>query len=443
VTTTTRLSRSTPAEQGLSARALRQLIEDFDDDFDFHSLMVVRNGFVVAEGWWEPFTANNQHMLFSLSKSVTATAIGLAIAEQLLSLDTRVSDILGAGDFTVEHLLTMTAGWASDPLEKTAAGSWVQGILAAPLEYGPGEHFFYTSGSTYLLSAIITRVTGESLTEYLRPRLFDPLGIENPDWERSPEGIDTGGFGLSLTTEDAAKFGLLYLQRGQWEGEQLLPETWVDAATSARVSTAGDPDNALGYGYQFWRSQHGYRGDGAFGQLCVIIPEHELVIVTTGALPNTQAALTSLWHHLPAILEADDSDDRMPHLGLETVQGAQRESETRRFTVDNRDLDAFALTHGETSSTFEWWAGDNPHTIVCGHGYWAENRVKFQGVEHDAVASSAWVSDEEWTAHVQFLGKPWRYEIRLRFADDDVEVTIDQNVSFGQTRLLAATGRAE
>lgn len=432
-----------PSEQGMSSSALKALFEELDD-FDFHSIMVVRHGHVVAEGWWAPFAADQPHMLFSLSKSFTSTAAGLAISEGLLTKDTVVRDILGAGDMTVEHLLTMTSGHGRESLDRSTKDDWTTSILSQPLEFAPGERFVYNTGATYLLSAIVQKVTGQTLTEYLIPRLFAPLGIEGPVWEQSPDGIDVGGVGLELVTEDVAKFGQLYLQRGQWNGAQLVPTEWVEEATSKRVENGdGDDDWAVGYGYQFWQGLHGYRGDGAFGQYCLVLPEHDLVIVTTAALPDMQSPLEAIWRHLPAILTSDDSDEGMPHLGLEPVQGSQQTSGPRRFSVDDPDLDALTLTHGDTDSVFEWSVGDNRHVIRCGQGFWLENRVKYDGVEHDAVASSAWVSDSEWLAHVQFLGKPWRYEIHLHFDGDALEVVIDQNVSFEGTKLLRAVGRAE
>ena len=426
----------------MSSAALKALFEELDD-LDFHSLMVVRHGHVVAEGWWAPFAADQPHMMFSLSKSFTSTAVGLAISEGLLTRETRASDILGQGDMTVEHLLTMTSGHGEESLDKVRTHDWTTGILSQPLQYAPGEHFVYNTGATYILSAIMQKVTGQTLTEYLTPRLFEPLGIVNPVWEQSPEGIDAGGFGLELVTEDIAKFGQLYMQRGEWNGTQLVPADWVDEATSKRVENFGEGDWAVGYGYQFWQSRHGYRGDGAFGQFCLVLPEHDLVIATTGALPDMQAPLDILWRHLEAILTADDSDEGMPHLGLEPVQGGQQTVGPRRFSVDNPDLDALKLTHNDTDSVLEWWAGDNRHVITCGHGFWLENRAKFEGVEHDTVASSAWVSDSEWVAHVQFLGKPWRYEFHLHIDGEAIEVVIDQNVSFGSTKLLRAVGHME
>jgi CubicO group peptidase (beta-lactamase class C family) len=439
---TTRLTRSTPAEQGMSSAALKALFEELDD-LDFHSIMVVRHGHVVAEGWWAPFASDQPHMVFSLSKCFTSTAVGLAIHEGLLEKSTLVRDVLGAGDMTVEHLLTMTSGHGQESMSRVTTDDWTAGILSQPLEYAPGEHFVYNTGATYLLSAIVQKVTGQTLTEYLTPRLFEPLGIANPVWEQSPEGIDAGGFGLELVTEDIAKFGQLYLQRGEWNGEQLIPAEWVAEATSKKVENYGEGDWAVGYGYQFWQSRHGYRGDGAFGQFCLVLDEHDLVIATTGALPDIQAPLEILWRHLPALLTADDSNDGMPHLGLEPVQGKQLTVSPRRFSVDNPDLDALKLTHNDTDSVLEWWVGDNHHVITCGHGFWVENRTKFAGVEHDSVASAAWISESEWLAHVQFLGKPWRYELRLIFDGDDLEVVIDQNVSFGERKLLRAAGRAE
>ena len=229
------------------------------------------------------------HTLFSLSKSFTATAVGLAVAEGRLSVDDPVlgffpdeapaiiSPHLAA--MQVRHLLSMSTGHGEDTtaaLRQAADGNWVRAFLERPVEHEPGTFFLYNSGATYMLSAIVQRLTGQTLLDYLQPRLFAPLGIERPTWESCPRGINAGGWGMSATTEDIARFGQLYLQQGRWEGRQLVPAAWVAAATSTQAdnSSRTEPDWAQGYGYQFWRCRHGaYRGDGAFGQFCLVMPE--------------------------------------------------------------------------------------------------------------------------------------------------------------------------
>ena len=193
-------------------------------------------------------------------------------------------------------------------IDKHPESSWARGILAESVVHQPGTHFLYNTGGTYLLSAIVQKVTGSNLLDYLQPRLFTPLGIENPSWEFNPDGVVTGGFGLNITTNELARFGQLYLQKGVWQGKQLLPAGWVEEASASHVSNGTNPtsDWAQGYGYQFWRCQHGaYRGDGAFGQYCVIMPEQDAVLVITAALPDMQLPLNAVWKHLLPAMQSE------------------------------------------------------------------------------------------------------------------------------------------
>ena len=258
--------------------------------------MLVRHGHVVAEGWWAPYAAEAPHSLFSLSKSFTSTAVGMAIAEGKLSLDDEVLKFFpddapaepsaNLKAMRVSDLLRMSTGQQTEP-PRNPDQVWTKVFLAHPVPFKPGTHFLYNTSATYMLSAIVQKATGMTVLDYLRPRLFEPLGIEHPTWETSPQGVSTGGYGLSIRTEDIARFGQLYLQKGKWQGKQLVPAAWVEAATARQTSNGSDPksDWAQGYGYQFWRCRHGaYRGDGAFGQFCVVLPEEDAVIAITSGL---------------------------------------------------------------------------------------------------------------------------------------------------------------
>lgn len=317
------LPRSTPEAQGVSSKQVREFVETANQKIDtLHSVMLVRHGKVVAEGWWKPEAADKPHVLHSLSKSFCSTAVGLAIAEGKLSLDDPVlkffpndapekpSDKLK--QMRVRDLLTMSTGHQDEP-KFTADEPWVKTFLAHPVPHKPGTHFQYNSPATYMQSAIVQQVTGQTALEYLQPRLFEPLGIKQPEWMTSPQGISTGGWGLLLCTEDIAKFGQLFLQKGEWHGKQLVPASWVEQATGRQVSTGSDParDWDQGYGFQFWRCRHGaYRGDGAFGQFCIVIPEQDVVIAITADTKDMQAVLNVVWDTLlpafhPAALPAN------------------------------------------------------------------------------------------------------------------------------------------
>ena len=309
------LPRSTPEAQGVSSQTVLDFVEAADKKIDtLHSFMVVRHGFVIAEGWWKPEAPDKPHVLMSLSKSFTATAVGLAIEEGKLRLDDPVLKFF-PGDapadpsanlraMTVRDLLTMSGGHATEP-EAISQMPSVKRFLAHPVTYRPGTHFQYNTMGTYTLSAIVTKATGQTVLDYLKPRLFAPLGIENPRWDQSDEGNSLGGYGLFLRTEDVAKFGLLYLQKGTWHGKQLVPKAWVEQATRKQVPNDQEDhakiglDWRQGYGFQFWRCTHdAVRGDGAGGQFCVVLPVQDAVVAITASTGNMQGELNAIWDQL-------------------------------------------------------------------------------------------------------------------------------------------------
>lgn len=315
------LPRSTPEAQGISSAAIRAYVEAADQTIHtMHSFMLVRHGQVVAEGWWKPESAEKPHVLWSLSKSFTATAIGLAVAEGKLGLDDPVLKFFAAEApenpsahlraMRVRDLLSMSGGHDTEPKFSLGAGPSVREFLAHPVTHVPGTWFRYNTPGSYVLSAIVTKVTGQTVLAYLQPRLFGPLGIEGATWGQSPEGYSLGGYGLSLRTEDIAKFGQLYLQKGKWQGRSLLPEPWVEAATSKQVDndkapSGKNPDWRQGYGFQFWRCQHNaYRGDGRDGQFCLVLPEQDAVIAITAQTGNMQAQLNLVWEKLLPAFQA-------------------------------------------------------------------------------------------------------------------------------------------
>lgn len=309
-----RLPRSSPESQGVSSAQVRAFVEAADQSIrDMHSFMLVRHGHVVAECWWHPQAAEKPHILWSLSKSFTSTAVGLAVAEGKLSIDDKVLSFFPEDvppepsphlrAMTVRHLLTMSTGHAAEPWWQ-GEEVWTKRFLAEPVPHEPGTHFRYNTPATYMLSAIVQKVTGETVVDYLTPRLFEPLGIQKPTWDQSPQGISIGGYGLYLRTEDIAKFGQLYLQQGKWQGKQLIPGEWIAQATTKQIDndkapSAGNPDWRQGYGFQFWQCRHGaYRGDGKDGQFCIVLPEQDAVIAITAKTGNMQRQLDLVWEHL-------------------------------------------------------------------------------------------------------------------------------------------------
>jgi CubicO group peptidase (beta-lactamase class C family) len=316
------LPRSTPEAQGISSQAVLAFVESADKNVNtLHSFMIVRHDRVIAEAWWKPEAADKPHVLASLSKSFNATAVGLAIQDGKLSLEDPVlkffpadapanpSDNLKA--MKVRDLLTMSCGHDTEP--KAVGGSpSVKQFLAHPVVHKPGTHFQYNTMGSYTLSAIVTKTTGQTTLEYLKPRLFEPLGIESPQWGSSPEGNSLGGYGLQLCTEDIAKFGQLYLQKGKWNGKQLVPQEWTAQATRKQVPNEMEshskigPDWKEGYGFQFWRCRHNaFRGDGAGGQLCVVIPDQDAVVAITAQTGNFNGEMNAIWDNLLPAFHAE------------------------------------------------------------------------------------------------------------------------------------------
>ncbi len=314
------LPRSTPEAQGVPSNAIRNFLAAVGKSGqEFHGFMVVRHGYVVAEGWWSPFAPALKHTLYSLSKSFTSTAIGMCIADGKMSVEDPVIKFFPndlpdpvpprLAAMKVKHLLTMNNGHDGKPMEAMQAepnGRWAKAYLAEPIPYDPGTHFFYNTGSTYMLSSIVQKLTGKTTFDFLTARLFKPLGIEGADWEISPEGVNVGGYGLRVRTEDIAKFGQLYLQNGSWGGKELIPASWVEEATKKQTTSQdNDSDWGQGYGYQFWRCKPApgfYRGDGAFGQYCIVIPQYDTVIAINSESKDMGASMKLVWDNLlPAL----------------------------------------------------------------------------------------------------------------------------------------------
>ena len=235
----------------------------------------------------------------------------------------------------VRHLASMSTGHTTDMWEPVVRGGLadpVRSFLRLPPPRDPGSVFAYNQPATYTLAAIVQRRTGQTLLDWLRPRLLDPLGIGPASWQEHPPGRQLGFSGLHATTDAVARLGQLYLQRGAWDGRQLLPETWVEQATAVHVPTPheGDVDWRQGYGLQVWRSRHGYRGDGAYGQLCLVLPEQDAVVAVTGQSSDMQRVLDAVWTHLLPALDAGDSSttddavlaERLAGLSLSGSPGA-------------------------------------------------------------------------------------------------------------------------
>ena len=499
---TLRLRRSDPESQGLSSGAILDFLEGADERLDsLNAFMLLRHGAVVAEGAWKPYCLDSPHMLFSLSKSFTSTAIGLAVEEGRLSVDDAVLSFFprkvpkrpsaNLRAMRVRHLLSMNTGHEEDTTDRIMRHrDPVKAFLSLPVEREPGSHFVYDSGASFVLSAIAQELTGERLSAYLEPRIFQPLGIEGARWERHPCGIEFGGWGLNIRVEDIARFGQLYLDKGLWKGKRLLGEAWIAQATS-RQSENGvpeDPDGISdwhqGYGYQFWRCRHGfYRGDGAFGQLCVVMEEEDVVLAVTAGIPDIQAALTLAWDRLlPGISKDPLPPDpatvsrlrdfssalrlRPPAAGTgaaaeAAVLSGSLAGRSFRFADNWAGLDEARFDFGGDRMEMTYRItrrkavragladskdpprGSGRRKLACGHGEWLEGVSYLEGEgPRKAACAGAWTSPGVFTVKHVSTETPFATALTFRFEGDRVRVEVKRNVGFGPTELPPIEGRA-
>jgi CubicO group peptidase (beta-lactamase class C family) len=470
-----KLPRSSPEEQGISSAAILAFVGAAEQQIDaLHSFVLVRHGHIVAEGYWNPYNAQSPHELYSLSKSFTSTAVGLAIAEGKLSLDDEVLKFFpqdapaSPGEnlkaMRVRDLLCMSTGQTE---ESPTAPDKIspKSFLAQPVPFKPGTHFKYNTPATFVLSAIVQKVTGMTVFEYLKPRLFDPLGIEHASWQTNTQGISLGGYGLRIRTEDIANFGQLYLQKGTWQGRQLVPASWVEAATARQTSNGSDPNSdwEQGYGYQFWRCRHGaYRGDGAFGQFCIVMPEQDAVMAITSGVSDLQKVLNVFWDTLlpamkPGFLPADPEVDsrlrkKLAALALPAQQGSASSPLAEKvygrkfvFPANNQKVEGVSLeagpNGGEPSLVLQ--LNGREQRIACGRGKWEKGRFSMgQAPDEVAAASGAWLGEDTYAAKLCFYETPICLTIKLRFAGDEVFMASEAHVGFGSAKPPELLGHA-
>jgi CubicO group peptidase (beta-lactamase class C family) len=469
---------SRPEAQGIPSDAIFSMVERFEAEIDaVHSFMIVRHGYLVAQGWWAPYAAEVPHIMHSLSKSFTSTAVGMLVDAGKLSLDDRVMTFF-PDDLPVEpsqqlqamrirDLLTMNTGHRTAPRLRDHDRGWERAFLHGDIEFKPGIHFQYNSAATYMLSAIVQKVTGQRLVDYLNSRFFEPLGISKPSWDLSPDGVNTGGWGLSVTTETIAKLGQVYLQRGLWRGRRLLSESWIDQATSKQTSNGSNPESdwEQGYGFQFWRCRHNaYRGDGAFGQFCIVMPEHELVIAVTSGTSDMGAVMNVIWETLlPGVSDSALPDNRaswealatkLSQLKLSPVSGESRsplaaELVGQTFALSTNDMGVralrFDLKGEEHQITILTDTG--AESILLGTDNYAVEQIKgdlpnAKNVGRSIGASGAWIQPNEYQAKIYFREAPASLDYTFRFEDGGVEWLSKLNHSLtGLRRPVVVEGR--
>ena len=431
------LPRSTPAASGVSSRAIAALLDRLAErSVECHSIMVVRRGHVVAEGWWAPYSAGRPHLLYSLTKSFTSVAVGIAIADGLLSLDDRVVDVLPhhvpddiseqGRRITVHHLLSMTSGHRTDSLTEAwlfEPDDLVKGFLRVPFPDPEGTRHAYDNATTFLLARMVERVTGRGLPELLDERLFEPMGVGPAEWDRVASGAAFGFHGLHLTTEAVAAFGELLRREGRWGDRQLVPPEWVRLATRRHVETlpaedgGGDADWLCGYGYQFWMSRHGYFGNGAYGQKCLVVPEHDLVIaLTCSTVDGEQAVFDAIWEclvpglgHVDSARDDEILADRLRRLSLPSVPGTaapQRSAEARLVAAADSPLPAGTTVVVEPVDGGWLLRVGSSLTVEAGHGEWRESSPLGRPV----VAAGAWQGDS-FVADLYVITTPHRVRL--------------------------------
>ncbi len=475
------LPHSTPEAQGISSAAIAEFITAAEKTiYSLHSVMLLRHGRVVAEGWWYPWRPETPHMLFSLSKSFTSTAVGLAIAEGRLTVEDPVLSFFPADTpkkvrnnlavMKVHHLLSMSTGHDQDTTERVfSSPNPIKAFLTLPLEHAPGTHFVYNTAASYVLAAILQRLTNQTLTEYLTPRLFEPLGIVGATWESHPNGVNFGGWGLNIKTQDIARFGQLYLQKGLWNNQRILPESWVDAASTKQVSNVDNPDSdwSQGYGYHFWRCRHNiYRGDGAFGQFCIIMPDQQAVMAITAGVADMQAILNLVWEKLlPAmgkeLFPADETTTKclsrtLKSLAIYPPQGAPTSPKvvnlsgrTYTFEPNYETLRSIRFEFGKDAGTITYHLlgggkRRGRHSLTFGYGTWQEGITFLGGLTSQRVAvCGAWTTEDSFMLTLCRYETPFILTIICRFEGDKLFYDFKVNVSFGPLEHPQLVGIAE
>lgn len=476
------LPRSVPEAQGVSSADISRFLEaGAKTKNEFHSFVFLRHGNVIAEGWWDPYKPSLRHTMYSTSKSFTSTAVGFAVTEGRIKLTDKVVSFFPAEQpdtvsaflaaLTIKDLITMSVGQTPDPTGAVIAKTnWVKNFLALPIADTPGKKFLYNSMATYMLSAIVQKVTGEKIFDYLKPRLFDPLGIQGIDWEVSPEDINTGGWGLRLKTEDMAKFGQLYLQKGMWQGKQILPAAWIEEATTFKIKNA--PDSALtlkatsdwaqGYCYQFWRCRNNaFRADGAFGQYIIVMPEKDAVIAITSETPDMQSILNLVWEYLlPAMKDEQQAtningDEKLkqqlsslsltaPAVGKDSLSVTKISGKNFILEENTDHLEKIAFLSQKNIFRVTLQAQGKTYPLFFGKGKWLKGatalpwgppsltgkpREGSQGFSADKIATAySWKNDTTLLLTVRYIESPHTQTIICHFDDNAISVRIDNSI---------------
>ena len=436
-----------PESIGVSSEGLAALMRDITESgLETHSVMVLRHGKVAFETFRKPYEPQIPHVMFSVSKSITSCAIGFAVAEGKISLDDRVADWVpelkrDAEDpnleaLTVRHLLTMTSGKLVSVLSDKAKKTWIKDYAEAKWLYTPGEGWNYSNESIYILCVIIKKSCGESVVDFLMPRLFEPLGIPRPFWENDGSGVEAGGWGLYLTTESLAKITLCYTQGGVYEGNRVIPADWAAASCTIQVKQNEEENptgyGSSGYGYCFWKNPVGdsWRMDGMFSQFGLIFPEYDACVVTTAGQMNADATLDAFFRHCPGIFANVDETAaacEIPGLPEYPVLAPKPRNMALEAELENKMINfpglqpyelpkligfpvsvmplmvffmsadkaggirRVRLRFTENACKFSWSEGEERNTVLCGmDGRIRKCLITLGGIEFTAACTAAW-----------------------------------------------------
>jgi len=478
---------SIPETEGVSSVGIDSfLTAEAHSIHEFHGFMFLRHGKVIAQGWWDPYKPTLRHSLYSTSKSFTSTAFGFAVSEKRLTVNDKVISFFPnslpdtispyLAQLTVKDLLTMSVGQTPDPTFSIPfkPGSWVKAFLALRIANKPGTTFLYNTMATYMLSAIVQKVTGQKEIDYLKPRLFDPLGIKGMDWEESAEGINTGGWGLRLKTEDIAKLGQLYLQKGMWNGKQLLPKEWVEEATTFKIDQApgvaqskkDSSDWMQGYCYQFWRCRHNaFRADGAFGQYIIVFPDQDAVIAINSESPDMQGELNLVWKYLlpamqPQSLPANNAaetalEQHLSALSLPPLSNADKgvaslkdqtfslqpnRLKIKSISVNIRNgvchitLKKDSAAYTLNFETGEWLIGQ---TAMPGPGLLTGANENFSMLNPYKIAGSyGWLDSQTLKLKLRYIESVHNETITFKFDGSKLIATIEYSEDFGKKKMV-------
>ena len=463
--------RSSPESVGIESASIAAFEERLRErKLGHQGYLLWRHGKLVAGSIASPYRFSDKRHVYSVSKSWTSTAIGIAVDEGLIKLDDKlisffpdelpekVSDNLAA--MTLRHVLSMNTGHQTDTLGRVASREpgWAKRFLSLDVENVPGTHFAYNSTATYMLSAVITKVTRMRMVDYLKPRLFDPLGIEGVWWEESPDGVNDGGWGIHVSPEDMLKLGVLYLNKGIWNGVRILSEDYINEATSAVSdnSANGAPDWKLGYGFQWWRCRHDcYRADGAFGQYIIVSPAKDSVAVIISEDHDMQPILDAYWDTIfasmsdhvlsePATIKYDLS--ARPCSELPVYSGEHIAPVTYHIDDNFTGITEISLKSAGDNLILKLGGGiEKSIEIICGAGKWEYNHfdhcpmspTQFVGplaIGIRADIAAAWGSDgQKLIVKLRFVSTP--HENILEFDRAAGKLAIMKSVDKGSNRF--------